>query len=41
VDGNRFGDPNGYAAQALGQEARRQAGFAAADARRVETGVSP
>jgi len=27
--GNRFGADTGYAAQALGQEARRPAGFAA------------
>ena len=41
VEGNRFGAANGYAAQALGQEARRQAGFAASVPQRVETGVSP
>jgi agmatinase len=29
IEGNRFGAPSGYAAQALGQEARRPAGFAA------------
>ena len=28
VEGDRFGAPNGYAAQALGQESRRPAGFA-------------
>ena len=27
VEGDRFGAPNGYAAQALGQESRRPAGF--------------
>jgi agmatinase len=30
VAGDRFGAATGYAAQALGQEARRPAGFAAA-----------
>ncbi|MFN3925190.1 MAG: agmatinase, partial [Pseudarthrobacter sp.] len=30
VAGDRFGEANGYAAQALGQEARRPAGFAPA-----------
>ena len=27
VEGDSFGAPNGYAAQALGQESRRPAGF--------------
>jgi len=27
VEGDRFGAPNGYAAQALGQESRHPAGF--------------
>jgi agmatinase len=27
IEGDRFGAPNGYAAQALGQESRRTAGF--------------
>ena len=40
VPGDRLGAANGYAAQALGQEARRPAGFAAPTAERVESGVS-
>lgn len=40
VDGDRFGAPNGYAAQALGQDSRRPAGSAASAAsaaQRVES----
>ncbi len=37
VEGDRFGAANGYAAQALGQEARRPAGFAAADRKAVSS----
>ena len=43
IDGDRFGAATGYAAQALGQESRRPAGFAAPAApaaQRVESGVS-
>ena len=40
IEGNRFGAATGYAAQALGQESRRPAGFAAPASQRVESGVS-
>ena len=40
VEGDRFGAANGYAAQALGQESRRPAGFATPASQRVESGVS-
>jgi agmatinase len=40
VEGNRFGAANGYAAQALGQESRRPAGFATPASQRAESGVS-
>ena len=40
VEGDRFGAANGYAAQALGQESRRPAGFAAAGTRPAETGAA-
>ena len=38
VEGDRFGAANGYAAQALGQESRRPAGFAAPAASPVQAG---
>jgi agmatinase len=42
AEGNRFGADTGYAAQALGQEARRPAGFSASSplVEPVETGIS-
>ena len=42
VEGDRFGADTGYAAQALGQESRRPAGFAASSplAEPVEAGVT-
>ena len=40
VEGDRFGTANGYAAQALGQESRQPAGFAAPAPQRAESGVS-
>ena len=40
VEGDRFGSANGYAAQALGQESRRPAGFSTPAAQPAGTGVS-